>query len=46
MSHLYDFFDKHMEAWGALLFGLLILAACIAIATAFNGSMSRMPDLR
>jgi hypothetical protein len=39
MSYLYDFFDNHMEAWGALLFGLLTVGACIAIAVALNGSM-------
>jgi hypothetical protein len=39
MSHLYDFFDNHMELWGAVFFGLLSLSACIAIAVALNGSM-------
>ena len=39
MSHLYDFFENHMEAWGALFFGLLTIAACVAIAVAINGSM-------
>lgn len=39
MSHLYDFFDNHMEAAGALLFGLLTVGGCIAIAVALNGSM-------
>ena len=39
MSHLYDFFDNHMEAWGALFFGLLTVGACVAIAGALNGSM-------
>jgi hypothetical protein len=39
MSHLYDFFDHHMEACGALLFALLTVGACIAIAVALNGSM-------
>lgn len=39
MSLLYDFFDKHMEVCGALLFGLLTLVACVAIAAALNGSM-------
>ena len=39
MSHLYDFFDSHMVAWGALLFGLLTVGACVAIAVAFSGSM-------
>jgi hypothetical protein len=39
MSHFYDFFDKHMEVLGALLFGLLTVGACIAIVVALNGSM-------
>jgi hypothetical protein len=39
MSHLYDFFDDHLEAVGALFFGLLTVGACIAIAAALNGSM-------
>lgn len=39
MSHLYDFFEDHMEFLGALLFGLLTVAACIAITAAINGSM-------
>ncbi len=39
MSHLYDFFDHHMEVWGALFFGLLTVVACIAVAVALNGSM-------
>ena len=39
MSPLYDFFDNHMEAWGALFFGLMTIGACIAIAVALNGSM-------
>ena len=39
MSHLYDFFDNHMEACGGLLFGVLTVAACVAIAAALNGCM-------
>jgi hypothetical protein len=39
MSLLYDFFDNHMEALGAVLFGLLTVGACIAVAVALNGSM-------
>ena len=23
MSHIYNFFDNHMEAWGAVVFGCL-----------------------
>jgi hypothetical protein len=39
MSHFYDFFDDHIEAGGALFFGLFTVGACIAIAVALNGSM-------
>jgi len=39
MSFLYDFFDNHMEAVGALFFCLLTVGACVAIAVALNGSM-------
>jgi hypothetical protein len=39
MSHLYDLFDNHMEAWGALFFGMLTVATCIAIAASLNGCM-------
>ncbi len=36
MSHIYDFFDNHMEAWGAVLF---VVAACVAVAAALNGAL-------
>jgi len=39
MSHIYNFFDNHMEVWGAVVFGLLAIAACVAMAAALNGSM-------
>jgi hypothetical protein len=39
MSRLYDLFENHMAAVGALAFGLLTIAGCIAIAVALNGSM-------
>jgi hypothetical protein len=39
MSHFYDFFENHMEVWGAMFFGLLTVAACLAVAAALNGSM-------
>ena len=39
MSHLYDFFDNHMEVLGALLFGLLTVGAYIAVFAALNGTM-------
>jgi hypothetical protein len=39
MSHLHEFFENHMEALGAMFFGLLTLVVCIAVAIALNGSM-------
>jgi hypothetical protein len=39
MSHLYDFFDNHLKAVGALFFGLLTVGVCVAIAGALSGSM-------
>ncbi len=39
MSHIYNFFDNHMEAWGAVAFGVLTVAACIALAMALNGAL-------
>lgn len=37
MSHIYDFFDNHMEVSGAVIFGVLALIACVAVAAALNG---------
>jgi hypothetical protein len=39
MSHIYNFFDNHMEVSGAVVFGLLAIGACIALAAALNGAM-------
>jgi len=39
MSHIYDFFDNHMEVSGAIVFGLLTIGACVALAAALNGAM-------
>lgn len=39
MSHIYDFFDNHMEVSGAVIFGILALAACVALAAALTGAM-------
>lgn len=39
MSHIYDFFDNHMEVSGAVIFGILALAACVAVAAALAGAM-------
>lgn len=39
MSHIYKFFDNHMEVWGAVFFGLLTIGACFALAAALNGAM-------
>jgi hypothetical protein len=39
MSHIYDFFDNHMEVWGAVVFGVVAVVACIAVAAALSGAM-------
>ncbi len=39
MSHIYDYFDNHMEVIGAVVFGVLAIGACIALAAALNGIM-------
>lgn len=39
MSHLYNFIDNHGELWGAVVFGVLAVAACVALAAALNGVM-------
>jgi len=37
MSHIYNFLDNHMEVSGAVVFGILALGACVALAAAING---------
>jgi len=37
MSHIYNFFDNHMELSGAIVFGLLAIGGCVAMAAALNG---------
>lgn len=39
MSHIYNFLDNHGEISGAVVFGLLTIAACVAMAAALNGAM-------
>jgi hypothetical protein len=39
MSHIYNFFDNYGEVWGAVVFGVLTIAACIAVAAALTGAM-------
>lgn len=39
MSYIYEFFDNHMEISGAIVFGIVALAACIAVAAALNGAL-------
>jgi hypothetical protein len=39
MSHIYNFFDNHMEAWGAVVFGIFAIIACVAMAAAINGAL-------
>lgn len=37
MSYIYDFFDNHMEISGAIVFGIVAIIACVALAAALNG---------
>ena len=39
MSYIYDFFDNHMEISGAIVFGIVAVVACIAMAAAFSGAL-------
>jgi hypothetical protein len=39
MSYIYDYFDNYMEVWAAVVFGVLAVGACIAVAAALNGVM-------
>lgn len=39
MSHIYDYLDNHMEVWGAVIFGVLAIVGCIALAVALIGAM-------
>ena len=39
MSHIYDFFDNHMEISGAIVFGIVAIGACIAMAAALSGAL-------
>lgn len=39
MSHIYNFFDNHMEISGAIVFGILAIGACVAMAAALNGAL-------
>lgn len=37
MSHIYNFFDNYGEISGAIVFGVLAIAACVAMAAALSG---------
>ena len=37
MERIINYFDDHMEVWGAIAFGVLAFAACVALAAAING---------
>jgi hypothetical protein len=39
MSHIYDFFDNHMEISGAIVFGIVAIGACVAMAAALSGAL-------
>ena len=37
MSYIYSFFDDHMEISGAIVFGIVAIGACVAMAAALAG---------
>jgi len=37
MSYIYDFFDEHMEIFAAVVFGVVAVCACVAVAAALAG---------
>ena len=39
MTYIYNFFDEHMEIVGAILFGMVAVAAGVAIAAALAGAL-------
>ncbi len=39
MSHIYNFFDDHMEVSGAIVFGIVAVAACVAMPAALAGAL-------
>lgn len=39
MTFLYDFFDDHMEVLGAVVFGVVAIGACVAMAAALAGAL-------
>ncbi len=39
MTRIFNYFDNHMEFWGAVVFGVLVITACVAMAAALNGTM-------
>ena len=39
VSYIYDFFDNHMELAGSIVFGIVAMGACVAIAAALAGAL-------
>jgi hypothetical protein len=39
MSFIYSFLDEHMEISAAIVFGLIAIGACVAVAAALAGSL-------
>ena len=37
MHYIMNHIDNHAEIWGAVIFGVLAIASCAALAAAFNG---------
>ena len=39
MDRIFNYFDNHMEFWGAVVFGIVAITACVAMAAALNGAL-------
>jgi hypothetical protein len=39
MSSIYNFFDNHMEISAAIVFGIVAISACVAVAAALAGAL-------
>ena len=39
MSYIYNFFENHMEISAAIVFGIVAIGACVAIAAALAGAL-------
>lgn len=39
MSYIYEFLDEHMVVCGAVIFGIVAIGSCIAVAAAMAGAL-------